>query len=535
MWQQIRAISWAQFRSMRNHLPRTSVGTVLVWLFSALWYGLFTAAGVFLAIEISRAPIADLARWLPVGFLALFLYWQVVPLFTLSSGWSLQLKKLQAYPVSNRALFGIEVLLRITSSPEMILLVIGTVAGLLRHLVIPFWAAWAPLAFIPLNLFLQLGIRDFILHSFERNRFREVFAILLISIAVIPQVLVRSGLGPDAKRYLFHVSDQSAAPWHAIAFASLGHASALEALLFCGWTTLAYVFARAMFRKSLCEVDDFRPSGSSARENAAGPSRDFLAWPSAIFRDPLAALLQKEFHCLLRMPRFRVLFGMACIFSVVVFLPVTLKQDDAGAHWLNQNFLPVVNLYGLLLLSDALLLNAFGLDGGAAQIYFVTPVSLETVIKAKNLVAVAFVVVQSVTVLLVVTLIRATVTPGSIAAGLAASAVVTVFLLAVGNFTSVIGPRPVDPKQTFKKQAGARMQLWLLGCSIGMFLLVGFAFLARYAFNSDWALLAVLIFEFLIGLIMYKFATESAVAKGMRERERIVEALSKSASPVSAG
>ena len=534
MWQQVRAITWAQFRTMRNHLPRTNVGTVLMWLLTALWYSLFAAAAVLFAIAIPQTPLADLRQWLPVGLLAVFLYWQIIPLFTLSSGWSLQLNKLKVYPVSTAALFGIEVLLRITSSPEMILLVLGTVAGLLRHPGIPFWSACAPLLFIPLNLFLQLALRDLILHSFERNRFREIFAILLISIAVIPQLVLRSGYGEQTRGYFFRASNYPATPWRDVASLSLGRPSALDLLLLCAWTALSYLLARAMFRKSLREDDSFR-TASPGDLKEIRVRRSLASWPSRVVRDPLAALLQKELQSLVRMPRFRVLFGMACIFSVVVFIPVTLRRGDPGAGWMSQNFLPVVNLYGLLLLSDALLLNAFGLDRGAAQLYFVTPVPLETVIRAKNLTAIVFVVLQTIAVLLVVTLVRARFTPYSVVAGMAASAVVTVFLLSVGNFTSLNGPRPVDPRQTFKKQGGAKMQLWLLSCSLGMFLLIGFAFLARYAFHSDWVLLALLAFEFVIGLVIYKFSTASAVQKGLRERERIVEALSKSGSPVSLG
>jgi len=113
--------------------------------------------------------------------------------------------------------------------------------------------------------------------------------------------------------------------------------------------------------------------------------------------------------------------------------------------------------------------------------------------------------------------------------------VVTIYLLAVGNFTSVSLARPVNPSQTFKKQGGARMQLWLLLCSIGMYALVGFAFLARWALHSDWAMAGILLLEFAIGVIVYRLATESAVARGLRDRELLMEALSKGASPVSAG
>jgi ABC-2 type transport system permease protein len=534
MWQQIRAILWAQFRTTRNHLPRTNIGSILMWAFSLLWYALFVAAGIFLAINIPSIPRTELQQWIPFGLLLVFLYWQVIPLFTLSSGWSLQLNKLQVYPVSTGSLFGIEVLLRVSSSPEMLVLLGGAAIGLARHAQIPWWAAIMPLFFIPLNLFLQLAIRDFILHSFERNRFREIFAILLISIGVVPQLLLRGGFAPQAKRYAFNVSGLSATPWHELGVLTVGEFSVPRLALFCCWTALAYLFARTMFRRSLRDETSFR-AGSAGAEKQVRSSMQIAGWPSGVFRDPLAALLQKEFESLLRMPRFRVLFGMACVFSVVIFVPIALGRSDPGATWLHQNFLPLVNLYGLLLLSDALLLNAFGLDRAAVQTYFVAPVALRTVVWAKNLTAISFVAIQTLAVLLVVTIIRVPITLFSIAAGIAASAVVTVFLLSIGNLTSFNGPRPLDPRQTFKKQGGARMQLWILLCSICIFLLIGFAYLARYAFHRDWVLFAVLICELAFGLIVYHFATESAVQKGMRDREKVVDALSKNASPISRG
>ncbi len=86
---------------------------------------------------------------------------------------------------------------------------------------------------------------------------------------------------------------------------------------------------------------------------------------------------------------------MSCILGLVVFVPAALNGNDPAAHFMHNNLLPVVNVYGLLLLSDTLLLNAFGLDRGASQAYFVMPLSLDTVLKAKNLTAIAFVALQS--------------------------------------------------------------------------------------------------------------------------------------------
>lgn len=271
----------------------------------------------------------------------------------------------------------------------------------------------------------------------------------------------------------------------------------LDLVLICGWIVLSLALARWMFSRSLVADDSFQTVPTA---KPSGRRIELSPWPSRIFSDPLAALIQKELQSLVRMPKFRVLFGMSCILGIAVFVPAALNSGDPASDFMRNNLIPVVNVYGLLLLSDTLLLNAFGLDRGAAQAYFVTPVALSVVLRAKNLTAIFFVMLQSTVILFVAFVARAPISPLSVASGILASAVVTVFLLAAGNFTSLSMPRPIDPRQTFKKQAGAKMQIWLLACSLRLFVLVGFAFLARYALNSDWVFLVVLIFEFLVGL-----------------------------------
>ncbi|MGA8028986.1 MAG: hypothetical protein WB992_17740 [Bryobacteraceae bacterium] len=538
MWPQIAAIAWAQFRTMRNHLPRTNVGTVLLWLVSLFWYGMYAALAVVIAVMIPDVPRADLAQWLPVVFLAIFLFWQVIPLFTLSSGWSLQLNKLQIYPVGNSALFGIEVLLRLSTAPEMILVLAGVFIGLERRPDTPALGGLFVLLYIPLNLFLSLAIRELLLHSFERNRFRELFAILLISLAVLPRLLLRTGLRRRFQPFFLAASHGAATPWNEIANLSSSRFSFLDLALLVFWTAVCYFLARWRFEKSLVQEETFRLdtavlSVAPAKAVKLRPFQSLLDLPARLFRDPLAALLQKEFQSLLRMPRFRVFFGMACIFSVVIFLPMSLRNQANG--FMSENFLPIVTLYGLLLLSDILLLNVFGLDRQAAQVYFVTPIPLKTVLRAKNLAAITFILLQIVAVLIVAALMRQPISLLNLAGAIACSAVVTIFFLSVGNLMSVIMPRRIDPTQTFKKQAGGKMQLWFAICSLGMFALVGFAFLARWALDSSWAFFGVLALEFAIGLVVYRVAMDSAVERGMRDREQILEALSRGPAPVGLG
>ena len=331
MWPQISAIAFAQFRIMRNHLPRTNVGTVLMWLLSALWYGMFAAFGTSLAVALPRTPVLLVQEWLPVGLLSVFLFWQLIPLFTLSSGWSLQLNKLQIYPVSNDALFGMEVLLRLSTAPEMILLLAGTMIGLLRHPEISPVVPFLLLLYIPFNLFVSLAVRELLLHSFERNRFRELFAILLISIAVLPQILLRTEAGRRVQPYLLSASKGRGTPWNEVAVLSTAPLSLLPLAITLFWIAGAYAIARWQFQRSLLQEEGVRnnaPLFAMGATRRMKPSffQRLLDLPGQVFCDPTAALLEKEFRSLLRMPRFRVMFGMACIFGVFIFLPMSLRR-----------------------------------------------------------------------------------------------------------------------------------------------------------------------------------------------------------------
>lgn len=530
MTQQILAIVWAQFRITRNHLPRTSFGAVLMYFFTALWYALFVALAVLAVVAIPYLPAKDLHEALPIALLGIFLYNQSIPLMTLSTGWALQINKLQVYPIKNSALFGLEVLLRVTSTPEFIIVILGGVIGLLRRPDVPFLAALCLLLFIPFNLFLQLALRELILHAFARNRFREIITIFFVSIGVMPQLLIRTGLGLKLKPYFLSFANGRGTPWQAGAALSLGQHPFLNFATLAAWTALSLWLAHRQFAKGLVQDDSFRGIAppSDLKKDTASPFLDSIG---NLFQDPIAALVQKELRSMLRMPRFRVALGMACVFSTVLFLPFAIREGSRSVGIFNQNYFPFANLYALLLLSDALLLNIFGTDRGAVQLYFLTPTSLAKVIQAKNLVAWLFIIVINLLVV-TVTFFVAHVTFMSAAAGFLASAVATIHLMWAGNLLSVMAPRASDPSSTMQKRGSGKMQLWVLGCTVGMAILVGFAYLARWALDSEWALLGVLLFEFIIGCVIYYVALDSAVERGIAERERIIDALSKTSSPI---
>lgn len=535
MWQQIRALAWVHFRSTRNRFPRTGWGTILVWFLSFLWYGMFTALGVLLALVVPEIDIGTLRFALPMTLIGILIYWQVFPLATLSGGWSLQMGKLRVYPIKLSALFTIEVCLRLTTSPEMIVFLIGGAVGLARHPGLPLWAAFALLLYIPFNLLLSIGFREALMRSTRKKRFRELRPLLVICLAITPQFLAR----PEARRfldpYMHTLTSIPATPWREWSVLSLGGFSVLAASSVLAWLAAAYAFARWQFAKSLQEDEtiSLSPSPTASALSARRPRlfEGLSNLPNHLTRDPMAALLQKEFRSLLRMPRFRVVFGLACVFSVIVFIPMILKGSQVG--FVGNNFLPIVNIYGVLILGEALIFNIFGFDRKAVQVYFLTAAPFDTVIKAKNLVALVFILFQTFAVMITATLLRIHITPLDAFNSFGMAFVVAIFLISAGNLTSVHVPRPMDPNQTFRRQTGGKLQLWLLASFLGLAIPVGLPFLARWAFDTEWAFVGVIIVDLIIGWIIYRLSLESALQRAMANTEDLVDRLSKGGDPIS--
>src|ERR1700689_4620927 len=154
-----RAILWAQWRTQRNsYLRGGAAGTTAIGF---VWYGMWVVAA-FAVARLAGNPenLSLLRAALPGGLLLVFLYWQVVPLLMAATGASLELRKLQAYPIPLRQLFAIEVLLRVTASIEMFLVLLGAAAGIALNPALPGWGALAVGPYILFNLFLAVGMRE---------------------------------------------------------------------------------------------------------------------------------------------------------------------------------------------------------------------------------------------------------------------------------------------------------------------------------------------------------------------------------------
>src|SRR5207253_11350847 len=141
---------WAQWPTLYHFYPHRgmawSAGVALIW------YGLWTAAAfVLLRVFSNPAELPIIRVALPGALLLMFLYWQVLPLMLATTGSSLDLRKLRAYPIPDGPLFSIEVVLRVTAGIEIVLLLIGITIGAMLNPALSRWSLPGTLLYIAFN------------------------------------------------------------------------------------------------------------------------------------------------------------------------------------------------------------------------------------------------------------------------------------------------------------------------------------------------------------------------------------------------
>jgi ABC-2 type transport system permease protein len=248
-----------------------------------------------------------------------------------------------------------------------------------------------------------------------------------------------------------------------------------------------------------------------------------------IFRDPMAALVEKELRFLSRAPRFRLVFVMGFSFGLLIWIPVILNSRGG---FMARNYLVVVSGYALLLLGDVCFWNNFGFDRSAAQVYLGAPVRFQAVLIAKNMAALFFVLLEVVAIALACAIIRMPFSAVRFLEALAVIAVLSLYLMGGGNLTSTYPTRASNPAKTTKSGAAAKSQLLLMFLYPVAAAPVALAYAARWSFRSEAAFFAALAVTGAIGFIFYRVALDSAVSAALQRREQFVTALSQGEGPI---
>ena len=534
----IAAILRAQFLSMRSfRLDSRRRGAVFSILTSLIWYGIW----VFVAFAAesfcsSEGATELLPRGLPAGLMFVFLYWRITPVMSASLGASLDLKKLLIYPVPHRKLFVIEVLLRLTTCAEMLLVLAGAAVGLLRNPVYGGFPAVPRILlaiglFVFFNLLLSAGLRNLLERLLTHKRVREVLMLVLVSCAALPQLVLASHTRARGFRYLFTETPGGFWPWTAVAHAALKETILVPFLILALWAIAALFFGRWQFERSLHydAQDTMSPNAGESRSRSRIEA--FYRLPRLLLPDPLAAIVEKELRSLNRTPRFRMVFIMGFSFGLLVWLPITLGGTGRSSI-VADHYLTIVSVYALTLLGQVSYSNTFGFDRSAAQLYFSVPVSINQFLMGKNIAAALFILVEMIAVTLACFVLRIRLAHDAIGEAFTVTAIVGTYLLAIGNLSSVHLPRAMNPERVSQGGTASRLQALIFVFYPIALLPVILAFWARVVFDSELIFATILAFAAVLGGVVYWISMESAVSTALERREKLLMELSRSDGPV---
>lgn len=538
----IRAILRAQWLSLRIfHRGAGRRAAIFSLVLALAWYAFWGAVAVAIYGVTSEPELAPMvAHWLGRGLLLIFLYWQLAPLLTASFGASLDLRKLLIYPVPRGNLFTVEVLLRITAAGEMLLVLAGGVLGLFRNPVFGGWAAaprllGASLLFLASNLLLAAGLRNLIERVLEHRRVREVLVLGMVILVALPRLLISMGVRPEGMERLLGPAEGGWWPWAAAAAVLAGRDAAANLALLAGWAAAAWLFGRWQFARSLrFDAQAARASAAGNRPRAGGLAERLYRLPSVLLPDPLGAIVEKELRSLSRTPRFRTVFIMGFTFGLVVWLPLIVGRSGGRNPVVAEHFLVVVSLYAFAMLGQVSYWNALGFDRSAAQVWFAMPVPISRALAGKNLAAALFILVEVAAVTAACLALRVPIPPLRILEAFLVTPVAALYLLSVGNLSSVHFPKPIDPERASQGGGANRMQGLLFLVYPLALLPIALAYLARYGLDSELAFYLVLAFAAAFGVAVYWVAMESACDTARARRETILAELSRTAGPVMA-
>ena len=529
----------AQLLSMR---PGSRRNLGLSILTAVVWYGFWCFVACWAGFYAAYADEATLLYALPIGLAAICFYWQAMPVLSASMGSALDLRKLLLYPIPHQELFLVEVLLRLMTGLEMVMVLAGGTLGLLANRAAGGFTALprlagATLLFVAFNLLLASGTRSLLERLLSKRKVRELVALLMAMLWMGPRLLIRSGFRPKWLHAAGAGMGAFGSPWSAAARALLPaqHEAGslwLAWVSLCAWTLLAGWFGRGQFERNLrydalaAQATSLKPVSGRAHfwRNA------LYRIPSMLWRDPLAAIVEKELRTLARSARFRMVFVMGFSFGLMVWLPTRGSAHGGG---FSRNFLTLVCVYAMTLIGQVTYWNCFGLDRSAALFYFAAPQPLSRVLLGKNIACLFFVYLETLVLSGITLALRMSFAPGQLAETLVVVTICAMYLMAVGNISSVRYPRALSPERVGRGGGGGNRGQVLVMLLYPLLLLpVILAYVARWVFGSETAFLAVLAAAAAIGGILYWLGMESAVKTAAAQRQNILQELCRDGGPV---
>jgi hypothetical protein len=401
--EQIRLIAGLRWKILRNHLRRKNNWLDLIGMIAAVFWGGVLIIGLSLAFGYGAYGALSSGRsiWLTLLFLAVLVFWQIIPLFVAGFGITFEFRTLLRFPLKLSAFYlialsyGFADFAPIASVCWLIAMTIG--AGMARPSALLAMILVIVL-FILMNITLERLIGSWLERLLARRFTRELtfglIILLSISAQFIKPLIDRFEHGPP--QALLHVLPYLSFLPPALAgrtvSATLTHDLGSATISTVGLALYVLLFSGLLWRRFAAQYHGEELSESAAPAAVAlrpiavtNAGREILRFVSP----QVAAIIHKEFRYLVR--NVFIMIGLL----VPPFLVLLFSSQFAGRHpsvvqrgVSPDMFYPGMMGYLLLMLMMPIY-NSFAYESKGIQTYFMAPLRFRDVFLGKNLIHVA--------------------------------------------------------------------------------------------------------------------------------------------------
>jgi hypothetical protein len=541
VWEQIRLVAGLRWRILGNNLRKKHnqwdlIGMIFIGVFATLFvlglcFAFYFGAYSFLS--------GGHEAWIAFLFWAIFLFRQLVPIFTAGFGAGFEFRNMLRFPLSLGAFYaiglayGLADFAAIASSCWLMAMIIGVARA--NPTVLPTMIAISAL-FLLMNITLERMIGSWLERILARRRTREIFFAVFILFAVSLQFLnpLLQRYGRTAQPWVRHVLPYlSVVPpslaGRAIAGAAQGHST--DVLLgAAGISAYALLFSVFLWLRFATQYRGEELSETAAPERAvvrpisrAAEQSDALQ----LLSPQVAAVLRKEFRYLTRNSFAFFLLIMPPVFVLLFTTQFAGRHPTVSKHAVSTEFFfPGLMAY-LILILMAPAYNSFAYDGKGIQTFFTSPVSFREVFLGKNLLQVAMLTFELTLSMAAFTYLVGLPSLPVLVATLAAIVFNVTGQLAIANWSSLSFPR----KLNFGQMRGQRQSGMAAIVGFGTQILLGcisapILFMSRWTGNV-WLPAEVFAFLAAAAIAGYTSSLDPLAALAEKKKETLIDALSR--------
>jgi ABC-2 type transport system permease protein len=543
--QQLRLVAGLRWKLLRNRLRNKNNRLDLLGMIVASVLGGVLVVGVSFAFYTAAYEFtsSDRLGWMAALFWAIFIWWQIFPLFVAGFGSSFEFRTLLRFPLDRRAfyLIGLAYGLADFSSLAAVLWLAVITAGVAtaRISLLPATALACGI-FLLLNVTLERLIGSWLERVLARRRTREIFFALfilaMISLQFINPLMQRYGNAatPLAHQILPYLAPLPGSLAGAAIAAAGDRSPAAMFTALAGLGVYTIIFSCMLWLRFAAQYrgeelsETAAPAPASSRFGvSASRAPDGLSFLSP----QVAEVLRKEFRYLLRNGFSFVLL----IMPPMMILIFTLQGGNivhTGGHtrdistlgFSRSAFFPAMMGYIVLALM-APAYNAFAYEARGIQTYFMSPLRFRDIFIGKNLMMVAIVGVEVIlSIIVFVWRVGLPETPVFVATLIAVAFTVT-GQLAIANWSSLTFPRKLNFGQMRGQRQSGMAVLVAFAAQIVFGVISALFFFAGRWTGNPWLPAEAFLFLFAAALGGYISSLDPLSALAEKKKESLIEAL----------